>query len=166
MYEVINEKLGIAKCSLEELTLKQVQQFLGQWEPEANIGELTLFYDKKEDLIVLNSSNKKYQTWLDIVEAYLIATGRDKEKLCEMMLKYSSDLVDILDNAIEHRANKQEMFRVKRSTVEEKYSGMIWQIWKDGGCAGPVLTLYNAFIYGMMCGKREERKKKRQSVKA
>lgn len=54
MYEVINEKLGIAKCSLEELTLKQVQQFLGQWEPEANIGELTLFYDEKEDLIVLN----------------------------------------------------------------------------------------------------------------
>ena len=166
MYEVINEKLGIAKCSLEELTLKQVQQFLGQWESETNIGDLALFYDEDKDLIVLNSSNKKYQTWLDIVEAYLIATGRDKEKLCEMMLKYSDDLAHVLDNVIEHRDNKQEMFRIKRSTVEEKYSGMIWQIWKDSGCTDQFLTLYDAFIYGMMCGKREERKKKRQSIKA
>lgn len=35
--------------------------FLGQWEPGSNIGNLILFYEKEDDVIVLNSSNKKYQ---------------------------------------------------------------------------------------------------------
>lgn len=81
MYEVINENLGIAKCSLMDLTAEQVNQFLGQWEPGANIDSLILFYDKENDLIVLNGSSKGYQFWIDIVEAYLIAEGEEKRDL-------------------------------------------------------------------------------------
>ena len=99
-YEMINEELRIASCSLADLTLEQVKHFLGQWEPGSNIGNLILFYEKEDDVIVLNSSNKKYQVWLDIVEAYLIATGEDKEKLQEMMFKYSEDAAKILDNCL------------------------------------------------------------------
>lgn len=108
-YEMINEELRIASCSLADLTLEQVKHFLGQWEPGSNIGNLILFYEKEDDVIVLNSSNKKYQVWLDIVEAYLIATGEDKEKLQEMMFKYSEDAAKILDNCLNYRACKQDL---------------------------------------------------------
>ena len=87
MYEVINEKIGIAKCSLKDLTAEQVNQFLGQWEPGAKIGSLILFYDKEDDLIVLNSSSKAYQFWNDIVEVYLIAEGENKKRLEEELDK-------------------------------------------------------------------------------
>lgn len=46
-YEMINEELRIASCSLADLTLEQVKHFLGQWEPGSNIGNLILFYEKR-----------------------------------------------------------------------------------------------------------------------
>lgn len=46
-YEMINEELRIARCSLADLTLEQVKHFLGQWEPGSNIGNLILFYEKR-----------------------------------------------------------------------------------------------------------------------
>ena len=160
-YEMINEELRIARCSLADLTLGQVKHFLGQWEPGSNIGNLILFYEKEDDVIVLNSSNKKYQVWLDIVSAYLIATGEDKEKLQEMMFKYSEDAAKILDNCLNYRACKQDLFRAKQTAIPEKYSGMLWQIWKDTGeKSGAFIALHYAFAYGMMCGKRLERAKK------
>ena len=33
MYRIVNKELGIVSCSLAELTIEQVQSFLGQWEP-------------------------------------------------------------------------------------------------------------------------------------
>ena len=166
MYEIISEKLGIARCDLEDLTMKQAQHFLKQWESGASIGTLILFYEKEEDLIVLNSSNDNYRAWLEIVEAYLIASEENKEELRKRIYQYSKDIGDILDDCIEYRACKQELFRIKHSKIEEKYRSMIWQIWKEGGRIGSVSIVYKAFTYGMMCGKRKERKKKRQSAKA
>lgn len=161
-YEVINKELGIARCDLADLTFEQVKQFLGKWEPGANIGSLILFYEKEADVIVLNSSNKKYQVWLDIVEAYLIATGEEKKKLQEMMSKYSEDAGKILDNCLNYRACKQDLFRAKKTTILEKYRGMLYQIWKDAGEEnGTFIALHNAFAYGIMCGKRLERAKKK-----
>ena len=81
-YEMINEELRIARCSLADLTLEQVKHFLGQWEPGSNIGNLILFYEKEDDVIVLNSSNKKYQVCLPFRgRCYQPRTGRrHKEK--------------------------------------------------------------------------------------
>ena len=110
MYEVINENLGIAKCSLMDLTAEQVNQFLGQWEPGANIDSLILFYDKENDLIVLNGSSKGYQFWIDIVEAYLIAEGEEKKRFEEEFDKYSKDIRKVLDNCIRERTIRRELF--------------------------------------------------------
>ena len=37
-YQMINEELRIASCSIADLTLKQAQQFLKQWEEGAKLG--------------------------------------------------------------------------------------------------------------------------------
>lgn len=46
-YEMINEELRIASCSLADLTLEQVKHFLGQWEPGSNIRQSYLNSMKK-----------------------------------------------------------------------------------------------------------------------
>lgn len=163
MYEVINEKLGIAKCSLKDLTFEQVNQFLGQWEPEANIGSLILFYDKEDDLIVLNSSSKKYQFWIDIVEAYLIAEGEEKKRFEEELYKYSKNIGKVLNNCIRERTIRREVFIAEQQVFESEYSPVLQTIWNK--CeTDEVIKIFTAFSYGMICGKRKERK--RQSVKA
>ena len=163
MYEVINEKLGIAKCSLKDLTAEQVNQFLGQWEPGAKIGSLILFYDKEDDLIVLNSSSKAYQLWNDIVEVYLIAEGENKKRIEEELDKYSKDIRKVLDNCIRERIIKRELFIVKQQFFESEYSPVLQTIRNE--CeTDEAIKIFTAFSYGMICGKRKERK--RQSVKA
>lgn len=39
-YEMVNEELQIASVRLADLTMKQVESFLKNWEPGASIGEL------------------------------------------------------------------------------------------------------------------------------
>ena len=74
MYKIIDEKLRIASCNVTDLTMEQISGFLLQWEAGAPIGSLTLFYDDKQNLIVLNQDHKHYEIYLDIVTAYLGAT--------------------------------------------------------------------------------------------
>lgn len=156
-YEMINEELRIARCSLADLTLEQVKHFLGQWEPGSNIGNLILFYEKEDDVIVLNSSNKKYQVWLDIVAAYLIATGEDKEKLQEMMFKYSEDAAKILDNCVRCRDYKKKDFQARKNITDDAQRDYINYILSNYNPYAAVCIAYRA---GVIFGKRQERAKK------
>ena len=60
MYKIIDEKLRLASCSISDLTMKQVKDFLSGWEEGASIRTLTLFYDEEKNLVVLNQDNKNY----------------------------------------------------------------------------------------------------------
>lgn len=107
-YNIINEKLGLACCSVDDLTMSQVQCFLKQWEPGASIGGLILFYDEEKDLIVLNSSNTRYQSWRDITEDYLSASGEDKKELRKRLDEHSRELSAVLDRCEMVRTEKKE----------------------------------------------------------
>lgn len=157
-YEMINEELRIARCSLADLTLEQVKHFLGQWEPGSNIGNLILFYEKEDDVIVLNSSNKKYQVWLDIVEAYLIATREDKEKLQEKLFEYSKDAGKVLNNCIRCRAYKEKNFQARKNITDNAQRDYINYIFSKYDPYAAVCIAYRA---GVIYGKRAERKKRR-----
>lgn len=157
-YEMINEELRIARCSLADLTLEQVKHFLGQWEPGSNIGNLILFYEKEDDVIVLNSSNKKYQVWLDIVEAYLIATGENRKKLQEMLFEYSKDAGEVLNNCIRCRAYKEKNFQARKNITDNAQRDYINYIFSKYDPYAAVCIAYRA---GVIYGKRAERKKRR-----
>ena len=158
MYRIVNKELGIASCSLEELTIKQVQRFLGQWEPGSNIGSLILFYDKKADMIVLNSSNKKYDAWVDIVEAYLIATGENRKKLQEKLFEYSKDAGEVLNNCIRCRAYEEKNFQARKNITDDAQRDYINYIFNKYDPHAAVCIAYRA---GVIYGKRAERKKRR-----
>lgn len=157
-YEMINEELRIARCSLADLTLEQVKHFLGQWEPGSNIGNLILFYEKEDDVIVLNSSNKKYQVWLDIVAAYLIATGENRKKLQEMLFEYSKNAGEVLNNCIRCRAYEEKNFQARKNIIDNAQRDYINYIFSKYDPYAAVCIAYRA---GVIYGKRAERKKRR-----
>ena len=157
-YEMINEELRIARCSLADLTLEQVKHFLGQWEPGSNIGNLILFYEKEDDVIVLNSSNKKYQVWLDIVAAYLIATGENRKKLQEMLFEYSKNAGEVLNHCIRCRAYEEKNFQARKNIIDNAQRDYINYIFSKYDPYAAVCIAYRA---GVIYGKRAERKKRR-----
>lgn len=82
------------------------------------------------------------------------------QEVAEMLGVHQSTAYKII-NCLNYRACKQDLFRAKQTAIPEKYSGMLWQIWKDTGeKSGAFIALHYAFAYGMMCGKRLERAKK------
>lgn len=64
-YEVINEELKIAKCSITDLTIGQVHNFLESWGDDSKIGTLTMFYDREKELLVLNEDTVCFDEYSD-----------------------------------------------------------------------------------------------------
>ena len=58
-YEIIDKKLKIEACSIGDLTLDQIQDFLRLWGDNSAISTLTLFL-KEDGTVVLNKDNKYY----------------------------------------------------------------------------------------------------------
>ena len=108
-------------------------------------------------MIVLNSSNKKYDAWADIVEAYLIATGENKKKLQEMLFEYSKDAGEILNNCIRCRAYKEKNFQARKNITDNAQRDYIDYIFSKYDPYAAVCIAYRA---GVIYGKRAERKKK------
>ena len=80
-YEVINEELKIAKCSIADLTMGQVHNFLKSWRDDSKIGTLTMFYDREKELLVLNEDNDMYETCLMTATAYLSGVYERRKEL-------------------------------------------------------------------------------------
>ena len=80
-YEMINEELRIASCSLADLTLEQVKHFLGQWEPGSNIGNLILFYEKEDDVRAQKVAQVMQRLPLQKIRKEHRAIRMDPEKL-------------------------------------------------------------------------------------
>lgn len=80
-YEVINEELKIAKCSITDLTIGQVHNFLESWGDDSKIGTLTMFYDREKELLVLNEDNDMYETCLMTATAYLSGDYERRKEL-------------------------------------------------------------------------------------
>lgn len=120
-YEMINEELRIARCSLADLTLEQVKHFLGQWEPGSNIGNLILFYEKEDDVIVLNSSNKKYQVLdkreRDVLKRELRADAKDT-LTSQGLPSTLADLIDYSDKESSEKSLENVISIFREATAQ------------------------------------------------
>lgn len=160
MYEVINKELGIKACSIGDLTAEQVKHFLNLWEKGAKIGELSLFIEDWTGDVVLNKDSKMYETNLEMAELYLSSSEDKRKELLEKCPKSMKETVSVLRNSIFSR----EIAMVSKNCIEDKKQretiNMIEKQY-SGYAAGMV------FLYGLICGKRIERqKRKRQSENA
>lgn len=172
MYEVINEKLKLESCSIGDLTLNIVNGMLKSWNDGSTISTLTVFYMPARDIIVLNRDHMNYDTYRTFTEAYLSCDEHVRQKIRK---RYETkedrginEIIEILDGAIKHRKNLGDLFMLKHQSIEEDDNilsiSLMNEIMKATG--DQHFSMYKAFQYGVIQGKRLERRKKRQSATA
>lgn len=164
MFKIIDEKLRLASCSISDLTMKQVHDFLSGWEDGTSIGTLTLFYDEERNLVVLNQDNKSYEKILDMVRGY---TKLNEEKRDEALRKIPESLKEtfgVLNQSIEKMKYQEECRIINKQYVPSEYIGCMDFIRKKSN--DEFWTNLKMFQYGRICGKREERARRKRGSKA
>ena len=160
MYKIIDEKLGLASCSLSDLTMHQVSCFLDQWEDDAPISSLTLFYDKKRDLVVLNRDNAEFDRYLDIAEVILKADMEKIQKLKDKVPCGCRETVELLINVKKRRETNLEItMALKNDITGGNYFSVL-----DDICNrfDRIQACSVAFRYGIIVGKRKERSRRKK----
>lgn len=162
-YQVVNEELQIYSCSIADLTLKHTANILSQWEDTASIGQLTMFYESSTGRLVLNRDNKHYEQFLDIAQHFLSASEEKREKALENQSGKIEEELNVLNGCVKDREFKQEAKKICHNSISSKYFDTLERLYREEpGCMGHS----SAFIYGMMCGKREERARRKGGVVA
>lgn len=167
-YKLVNKELRIFSCSVSDLTMQQVASFLDQWEHGAKIGELTLFYEKETDSLVINQDNKNYKKYLDIAESYLTL---DDDKLQEFFTNIPEGIketVALLQRCRQRRKALQMLNILKHQYVKgcpgtEEYA--VFEELKEknkGEYTSPFTLSSDVFNYGFIEGKRAERARRRK----
>lgn len=118
-YQIINEELQIASCSIADLTMEQVQHFLKQWHPGDSIGTLTLFFENETGLLVLNRDNKNYEAYKDIAEAFLVASEDGQKEIIKKAPKGMEETFMVLSNCIKHRTIGEACESAERKKREQ-----------------------------------------------
>ena len=159
-YQIVNEELNIAACSLSDLTIEQAKHFLEQWEPGAKLNSLTLFFDRDTGLLVINKDNAKYDTYLELAEAYLVLDETEKVQKRKQAPKYLREEIYVLDNCVETRQFLQVKTAMEKTADACQYDYALRRIRCES--AGEVDLLAKAYSYGLIQGKRAERAKRRR----
>lgn len=158
-YEMVNEKLKIAACSISELTLEQAKHFLELWEESSTLGTLTLFYTG-DGVIVLNKDNKMYSDYLEILEKYLTLNATQRREVRDKAPKSLTETFAVVDRCIEKRKVDSEMRKIGKSSYpDDKYFPVLNAIRKRTNDTAWQNIL--CFEYGVMCGKRLERARRK-----
>lgn len=161
-YEVINEELKIAVCGLADLTMEQVSSFLKQWDEDSSIGTLTLFYDRESGYVVLNRDNKDYKMYLDIADAYLGASGEGRKRIEENTPEGMQQTILVLKNSLIWRKVDRDIYQSKKNLIEDSDRIVINEITKQSD--GRSVSACIAFRYGVICGKRAERARRKKTA--
>ena len=160
-YEMVNEKLKIAACSISELTLEQAKHFLELWEKGTTLGTLTLFYTG-DGVIVLNKDNKMYSDYLEMVESYLVLNDEKRKEVRRKAPKSLTETFAVVDRCIQKRTVDIELYRIGQEKYPlDEHFPVLWSI--DHEENDVMHKIVQAFTYGMMCGKHTERAKKRRN---
>lgn len=161
-YKLVDEELQIYSCSIADLTLKQTADILRQWEKDAKIGELTMFYDPITGNLVLNRDNKDYKDMLEIAQYFLKASDKNRENvLKENCSRGIKEELEVLNNCVKDRMIQQEIKRIHKHSIPDEYIGVLNYLYHKEPKS---LVQSSSFIYGMMCGKREERARRKGGV--
>ena len=144
--------------------MEQVQAFLKLWNDGSSIGTLTVFTDQA-GRVILNWDNNDYEQYLSIADSYLAATPearqKSKEKYADLLTrKEIKETIGVFDSAIESRRISKELELINYNQIPDSASMKVlgeisdkYPKWRQ---------IISAYIYGVMQGKRQERRRKRR----
>lgn len=166
MYEIIDETLKIASCGIGDLTFEQVSLFLSQWEDGAKIRGLTLFSDPETGYLVLNKDHVQYESHLELVKAYLSASGKELERCRERFGDGLEKTLRVIEDFKEYKniqsdlniIDHQSLVVPKNHVVRAVLTSLIKK--QDSTC----ILMSQAYHYGVMNGKRMERARRKSVI--
>lgn len=162
MFKIIDEKLRLASCSISDLTMDQVHDFLGKWEEGAKIGTLTLFYDEDRNMVVLNEDHANYDLYLETVPVFMSLGEETRKEFLDKVPDSEKETFKMLDSAVKRMEYRKDLDKLRHHDIPVKYTG-----WIDYICRKEKeerWRLMYVFLYGQMCGKREERARRKAAV--
>lgn len=165
-YKLVNEELRIFSCSVSDLTMQQAASFLEQWERDAKIEQLTLFYEKETDSLVLNRDNKNYKEYLEIAEIYLELDDKKSEEFLECVSEGAKETIELLQRCKQRRKALQMLNILGHQYVSgcpgtEEYAVFKELKEKNKNENSLFFLLSDVFNYGFIKGKRAERAEKK-----
>ena len=156
--DIISEKHRIATIKPEDLEYGLALDILKQWKSGIKLSELTLYYDLNEDYLVINKSSDLYEVLRDLAITFFEA---DNEKRAEIMMEAPPKLkmsVRVLGNCIRQRQQNNTIEQIRQNYIDPQYRPTL-DYMRDNN-----MSICNAFVYGVMCGKREERARRKRGA--
>ncbi len=163
MYEIIDETLKIASCSINDLTLEQASSFLSQWEDGATLGSLTLFINRETGYLVLNKDNEQYEHNLKLAKTILSASDERIEKYRRKMGGRMSETMEVANKFREYKQIQDDLKMIEHQGVvlfrDRTIRNVLSSLEKKQ--IPTCLLMSQAYSYGVMNGKRMERARRK-----
>lgn len=161
-YTMINEELRIAECSVLDLTREEIDRILSGWEENATIRQLQAFYNSAEDILIINSDDPNKDAYLEITEEYLQSGLEERKEMRRKAPDSMYEFMRMLEACIHKRKIARRIYQSGCVDIELSQIIVLDAMLKLE--KHPAVLSRLAFGYGMICGKRKERAKKRKSL--
>ncbi|MBS5933726.1 MAG: hypothetical protein KIC94_12735 [Clostridiales bacterium] len=160
MYSLINKELRIATCKMSELPKDMADMV----QP---VETITVMYDSKEDIIVLNTEYELFDICMELSSRYLQLEKSDRDELA-MQLKDGlksddiEEIIDMLEQLVVIREAKQYDKILKKidSTQFFNVYELLSQI--NNNSKNGFEKEFKLFQMGYILGKREERARRKK----
>lgn len=164
--EFINETERIACARLRELTAGQAGIFCRKFS-DSPLSALTVLYDGKDDILILNRDHQMHEAVRNAVLAYMDLPEDEREELRhrEDMPDLYREIYEVIDGMILGRRTKREIFILQRQRGNILPESMKRAICSQCGHDGYFAMCY-AYQYGIIQGKRAERARRKRGAGA
>ncbi|KAB1437582.1 hypothetical protein [Candidatus Galacturonibacter soehngenii] len=177
MYQMINDKLRIMSCGIDDLSDKRKEVIVKVFNGDS-IEALSMFYDQEDDMIVLNYDNKNYEFIKSFAENYLEMNREHRGDVIQRISNLKSqkhilEMVNVLDSVYWIRKCKQEeeearKFQkiLKRQSVAAfgEAAPMLEALRRVDTCESEFFFDWNPFMFGYIQGVRSERDRRKKAA--
>ena len=115
---------------------------------------------RKIGYVMLNKDNEDYETYRALAEKFMAADKQGREEIFQKAPDGMWETLRVLKNARVRMVIDQEIFRALNNRVNDKDRRIVSEIIDES--ISPIDAAFTAFRYGVMCGKRAERAKKKK----
>lgn len=154
---ILNKEFRIVGIHIADLTMDYVKSFLGQWNDGSAIGSLTMYYDKKQDYVVINLDNPNYKKVITFAESYINAFNQMMEQNRDQIdPRKSIEEINVLNGCIYTRLLSEMIMNSPKKRKADKDL--------DTVCSGQkvdYLSIKNGFDCGYVRGYADALEEKR-----
>ena len=160
-YRIINEKLQIANYKLSEMTLEELREFLDNWKPETKIGEIQMYLDRKNGVLVLNSEHRMYTELLQMAVEYLNLNDVERKETRNKAPKSLTSTMKLLELFHGCLKNSELIKKAEYVGIGEENIKFVNAIFSKYEPYTAISVAYNA---GIISGKRIERARRKRGT--